>query len=268
MRADIPLPQDRFGMSQQRYNLPAVPEALPDRDVLVAANNLNDHRHYGLTTKQRLFIDEYFRNGFDEAKAAVASGMVAWEPNDKEARRVGRKLLRKPYIAKAVDLAFAYYAEATKVHLPAVIQEIKLLAFANAGDYWTFDDNGDPQPRMPADHERAKLAAIQEIQVDVHTEGRGDEAREVKRIKFKTYNKLDALEKLLKIAGVRGVAVPDPVAPSVNVDASSVTNVSVINLVPVPSGQFVPAPNREAVSAPLIESSPLIDVTLKHSEPA
>lgn len=263
----LPLPQDRFGFSQQRYNLPPVPTGLPNRDALIAANNLNDHRFYGLTAKQRLFIDEYFRNGFDATKAALAAG---WATTDHEARKIGRALLRKAYIAKAIDLAFAYYGEATKVNLPAVINEINNIAFSNMGDYFTVGPDGDPRVCMPSDDERQKLAALSEIQVETYMEGRGRDSREVKRIKFKTYNKLDALEKLLKIAGVRGVANEPAAAPNVkvDVDASTVTNVSVINLVPVPHGQFIPAPERAENSTPLIEHSPLIDVVIKDTAPA
>lgn len=261
MSTQVALPQDRFGVTQVRYNLPQLPRDLPERPLLEAANNLNEHRHYNLTAKQRLFVDEYFRNGLDEAQAAIASG---YAQSEEEARRVGRKLLRTEYVRKAVDLAFDYYRESSKISFNEVVGEIKRIAFANMGDYWSNDGNDEPALRMPSDDERDLLAAISEITVDTYKEGRGQDAREVKRVKFKLYDKLAALEKLLKILNVKGIAEPEPAATNVQVNATS--NVSVINLVPVPAGQFVPAPPRPDLLA--VNHAPTIEMSLKQPESA
>jgi phage terminase small subunit len=255
------LPEDKFGATPRRYNLPNIPAHLPERALLAAANDYNEYRFYKLTANQRLFVDEYFRSGFDEGAALKAAYLAPDDADEAECRRLGRKLVKKPYIQAAIDLAWDYHRESVKLSLPEVIEEIKAVAFANMGDYFENDGNGEPRLKMPESHERYKLAAIQEIQVETYQEGRGESAREVKRIKFKLYNKLDALEKLLKALNVKGVAVPDGPTINNNVEAPAVTNnVSVINLLPVPSGSFLPPP--EAPTGPIIEHSPLILTTI------
>jgi phage terminase small subunit len=253
MNQQVALPQSRFGISQTRYNLPALPDNLPERSLLQAANTLNEHRYFRLTVKQRLFVDEYFACGFDEAAAALKAGLAETE---EDAPRVGRKLLRKEYIRDAVDAAFDYHRESVKISLPEIIGEIRKVAFSNMGDYFTADANGEPQLCLPGEDQRHLLAAIQEITVDEYKEGRGDNARECKRVKFKLYSKLEALEKLLKIANVKGVA-EEPAQVTVNNTNNNSVSVTAINIVPVPSGQFIPAPQRPDM---LVEHSPLIKV--------
>lgn len=240
---DLPVeaPQDKFGVTTTRYNLPALPADLPSRDLLQAANALNEYRFGGLTTKQRLFVDEYLRNGLDATKAAVAAGLAAWSPDMAEARRVGRRMLKKEYIAKALDLAFAYHGESLKIELPRVVDEIRKIAFATLADHFEVDDFGKPLVKMADTSNVDAWAALSEVSIQPSEWGT--------KIKIKQHSKLDALEKLLRFAkadGFTGSGAGKDGDPSAGA-GTTVNSVSVINLIPVPSGQFLPPPDMSKV---------------------
>lgn len=240
---DVAAPEDKFGTTSQRYSLPALPADLPSRDLLRAANDFNEYRHAGLTAKQRLFIDEYLRNGLDATKAALAAGLASWSPDMAEARRVGRRLLRKEYIKQALDLAFAYHGESLKVELPRVIGEISKIAFATLADHFETDEWGKPHVKMADVSEADKWAALSEVSIQPTEFGT--------KYKIKQHSKLDALEKLLKFAAATGFTQPaakDSGNPSA-AGGTTVNCISMINIVPVPAGQFLPPPVIEA--APL-----------------
>lgn len=237
MSLPVEAPEDKFGVTTTRYNLPALPADLPSRDLLQAANTFNEYRHGGLTTKQRLFVDEYLRNGLDATKAAVAAGLAAWSPDMAEARRVGRRLLRKDYVVKAIDLAFAYHSESLKIELPRVVEEIRRVAFATLADHFEVDDFGKPLVKMADTSNVDAWAALSEVSIQPSEWGT--------KIKIKQHSKLDALEKLMKFAkadGFTGSSAGKEGDPPAGGN-TTVNSVSVINLIPVPSGQFLPAPD-------------------------
>jgi hypothetical protein len=60
-------------------------------------------------------------------------------------------------------------------------------------DYMRVGPDGDPVLDC-SKLTRDQAAALQEVTVDTYTNGRGDDAREVKRVKFKLADKLRALE--------------------------------------------------------------------------
>jgi phage terminase small subunit len=78
-----------------------------------------------------------------------------------------------------------------------VLEELTKLACANMQDYMKPGPDGDPVLDF-AKLTREQASALQEVTVDRYTEGRGEDAREVKRVKFKLADKLRALELLGK----------------------------------------------------------------------
>jgi hypothetical protein len=77
------------------------------------------------------------------------------------------------------------------------LEELTRIARANMQDYMRVGPDGDPVLDY-SKLTRDQAAALQEVTVDTHTDGRGDDAREVKRVKFKLADKLRALELLGK----------------------------------------------------------------------
>jgi Terminase small subunit len=82
-----------------------------------------------------------------------------------------------------------------------VLEELTKLALANMQDYMKPGLDGDPVLDF-AKLTREQASALQEVTVDRYTEGRGEDAREVKRVKFKLADKLRALELLGKHYGL------------------------------------------------------------------
>lgn len=255
------IPNSPYGITSQRYadvENPLVP--LPQRGIMVAANRLNEFRYRKLTEKQRVFLDVYLSSGFNAGEAAARAGFCADIPRDDKFERacgaVGRRIIKNKAIEHAIQLACDYHAEREKINVSVLINELKHIAMSNMGDYFVNDGNGDPRLQMPGDHERGKLAALSEITVESYEEGRGDNKREVKRIKMKTHNKLEAIEKLFKVAIAQG---DQTIAKMADQDKPTNT-VNVFNVLPVPSGEFIPAPPsphaQRVVVSPQIPSLP------------
>lgn len=249
---NYPLPDHRYGMTQTNYNLCALPASLPERDALDAANKLNHIFYTKLTHRQRIFVSSYIGNNFDGTKAAIDAGY-----DFDEADRVARSMLKKPPIIEAIQRAILYFTEKEKLKFQQLLDELKLIALSNMGDFFKNDGHGDPYLEMPQDGD-PRLRAISEIQIDSYFEGKGKGRREVKRMKFKMHDKLSAIDKLLKIL--------DPkLAAAEQQTTNNVVNVQTVNIVAVPTGQFIPAPeppqltiaHNSLINQPLTKSGSL-----------
>lgn len=245
------LPDSRFGMSTKQYRVPDMPERLPDKASVEAANELNRIRYQQLTYRQRTWLDDYLGNGFDGDAASLVAGYP-----EKDARRVANKMLKNPDIKAALDWAMTYHAERNAVRLTDIIEELKIVAFSSMGDFFINDGNGDPHLRMPEDGSPA-LRAISEITCESYMEGKGPAAREIKRVKFKKYDKLAALEKLIKIVSPQIAALEAAQAAAQN-PGSNNTFIGTVNIVPVPANCFLPA--AELDKGPIeLDTSNIID---------
>lgn len=247
--ATIPNPQ--FGLSRQRQGLPEGYDAVPGEAELVAATNkLNEHRFNKLTHKQRFFLDSYITHGQDGLAAAREARLVGDDEPDKAANQAAARLLRKPYMVEALAAWFEWSAARAKIQAPALIRELIPLATSNMADYI----NSDGDVSLPV-HDRALMAAVKEIKVDVVRQGKGEDARYVEKISFKLYDKADAVMKLLKLIGHD--AAQDQPATQVNVQQNNNNHTTVnLQIMPVPSGQFLPAPERP--EGAMIEREPIL----------
>ena len=94
---------------------------------------------------------------------------------------------------------------ASTASLPATIErivsELAKVGFANMGDFLKATTGGDPF-FVYAELTDEQKAALAEVTVEDFKEGRGEDARDVRRIKFKLHDKLGALEKLGKHLGM------------------------------------------------------------------
>lgn len=236
----ITLPAAQFGMTRTHFNIGDLPADLPQRDVLQAANAFNDARYHRLTHQQRVFVDSYLSNDFNATKAALEA---RYTYDEKEAIRIGKRLIKKKYILEAIELGLNYFTETTKLRREDIINEWKKIAFSNVADFFKNDGDGDPYIRMPADDERDKLAAVSEITVRSYNEGRGPAAREVKEIKFKLHDKMGALAKLWMVKDREEGIQDGATSPVAGISAQSLV-IQNFNIVPVPTGEFVPAPEN------------------------
>lgn len=148
-----------------------------------------------LTPKQQRFVDEYLID-LNATQAAIRAGY-----SEKTARSIGEENLTKPDIQKAIQEARARLSIRTEITQDAVLKELAKLGFANMMDYMSIDKNGDPFVDFSA-LTRDQAAAISEVVIEEYKEGGGDDAREVKRVKFKLMDKRAALVDIGKHLGM------------------------------------------------------------------
>jgi phage terminase small subunit len=144
-----------------------------------------------LTDKQRRFVAEYPVD-LNATQAAIRAGY-----SETTARQQGQRLLTNVDIRQAIDEAEAERLERIGVRAERVLEELARLGFSNMLDYLRISDEGDPFVDL-SQMSREQAAAVQEVTVEDFLEGRGENAREVRRVKFKLADKKSSLELLGK----------------------------------------------------------------------
>lgn len=102
------------------------------------------------------------------------------------------KLARKPLIKARIEELKAKGAERAEISIEKVLRELALIGFANMDDYMRVGDDGDPFLDF-SKLTREQAAAIVEVTVEDFKEGRGEAARDVRRVKMKLADKKGAL---------------------------------------------------------------------------
>lgn len=109
----------------------------------------------------------------------------------KGAGQSGHRILRRDYVARAVDAAMASEAGATRTR---IIDELALMAFANAGDYFEWGPGG-VTVKASADLTDEQRAVVVEVAETITKDGGG-------KIVVKLADKQAALEKLGRVFGM------------------------------------------------------------------
>ena len=144
-----------------------------------------------LTAKQAGFCAEYLVD-LNAAQAAIRAGYAV-----SSAKVTGSKLLTNANVQEQISKLKVERSERVRIRADDVLKELGLVAFANLLDYVTPQKDGSVVIDL-SELTRDQAAALGEVTVDEYIEGKGDSAREVKRVRFKMLNKLEALEKLGK----------------------------------------------------------------------
>ena len=142
-----------------------------------------------LTKKQDLFVKEFLID-LNATQAAIRAGYSA-----KRAVRSGGKTCENLRLQLRFGTPWTIELPGLEITADAVLQEIAKLAFANIGDFIQIQQDGSAYVNL-SDVNRDQLAALTEIHVDEYTDGRGDDARDVKRVKIKMADKKGNLELL------------------------------------------------------------------------
>lgn len=148
-----------------------------------------------LTPKQARFVAEYLVD-LNATQAAIRAGYSA-----KTAEQQGSRLLRNVQVRKEVDRRQGKLAERYEVTQERIIAELAKLGFANMQDYMRASPDGDPYLDFSA-LTREQAAALTEVTVEDFKDGRGEDARDVRRVKFKLADKRAALVDLGKYLGI------------------------------------------------------------------
>jgi phage terminase small subunit len=111
------------------------------------------------------------------------------------------RLLADAKVAARVSELQVEAAKQTSATAARVLEEMAKLAFANMADF--FQVGADGAPRLDwGSLTRDQKAALQEVTVDIFTDGRGDDAREVRRVKFRLADKRAVLVDLGRHLGL------------------------------------------------------------------
>ena len=169
-----------------------------------------------LSTSERLFVDAFLIKDSPRSAALAAFPDYASRPTLADVRALD--YMRQPLVKAAIAEKLREAAAKTDITVERVINEIALVAFARMGDFIRITPDGEPFVDL-SEATPEQLAAIAEVQVEDFKDGRGDDARDVRRVKFKLHDKLSGLDKLMRrfgayaperteISGPGGGAIP------------------------------------------------------------
>ena len=120
-------------------------------------------------------------------------------PNSGESacRTAWTRLLKNADFANRIAETHEAAAQGKIMDANEVLEELSKLGRANAGDYFRASRDGDPIIDL-SKLTREQTAALVSVTVEDFTDGRGEDAREVKRVQFKLGDKKGALDLLGK----------------------------------------------------------------------
>tara|TARA_Y100000310_G_scaffold67277_1_gene62581 strand:- start:23445 stop:23975 length:531 start_codon:yes stop_codon:yes gene_type:complete len=124
---------------------------------------------------------------FDGANAARRAGYA-----QKAAKQVAYELLQVPEVQALIAKGITERAKRIEVTQDAVVSELAKIGFANFLDFMEVQSDGSAVVNLK-DLTRDEAAAISEIVIDEFKDGRGEDARDVKRIRLKLLDKRGAL---------------------------------------------------------------------------
>ena len=155
------------------------------------------------------FCREYIKD-LNGKRAAIAVGYSA-----KTADRAASRLLSNVEVQALLAKLTKKHADKLDLSAEKVLSELSSMGFSNMLDYMKVTEEGDAYVDLSS-LTQEQAVAIQEITVDEYTEGRGKDARKVKRTKFKLVDKIRSLELLgkhlklfterIEVTGLAGLA--------------------------------------------------------------
>lgn len=153
-----------------------------------------------LTPKQEAFVRAYLEtSNASEAYRRAYDVAPDCKPNTIEKRAC--ELLKNGKVAGRLEVLQAEIARRHDITVDKIIRELALIGFANMLDYVKTQEDGSAYVDL-SKLTRDQAAAISEIVSETYLEGKGDEARPVKRTKFKLSDKRAALVDLGKHLGM------------------------------------------------------------------
>ncbi len=146
----------------------------------------------GLNPKQERFVHEYLID-LNATQAAERAGY-------RHPGVQGPRLLGNVRISAAITTSRNKVAAKLEVTRERIADELAKCGFSNMLDYMRTGPDGDPFLDF-SKLTRDQAAALSEVTVEDFVDGRGEDARDVKRVKFKLVDKRQALMDLAKLCG-------------------------------------------------------------------
>lgn len=149
-----------------------------------------------MNPKQTRFVQEYLIDT-NATQAAIRAGY-----SKKTAYSQGQRLLKNAEVAAAVAVGQAVISEKLGVTAEDVAAELALLGFADMGTYIKLGAGETTVSLDWTDLPEGATRCIQEITQEEHTGGKGHETGQIRRTKFKLYDKKGSLELLGRHLGM------------------------------------------------------------------
>lgn len=187
-----------------------------------------------INPQEEIFIAEYLAH-FDAYKAARAAGFAK-----SVAANVAPSWISldgpKPQVARAIRTAVQARINRLNVTADVVVAELARLGLSNMGTFFKTDVDGTPYFAFDELTEN-DTACIKSLTIEEFKDGRGENARDVRKVKLELHDKKGPLLALARHLGVLegpgGAPAGDGDEPGVS--GSTTVNNFTINL--VPSGQ-------------------------------
>lgn len=148
-----------------------------------------------LKPQHRKFLREWLvlRHG---EKAALAAGYA-----ERSARSTASTILAREDVRAAIAEAEGRLQEIHEDELERILDELRRIAFGGLGDFLRITPDGDPYIDLSR-ASREDLNTLDSTEIEDYVEGRGENARNVRRVKIKRADRLKALELLGKHFGL------------------------------------------------------------------
>lgn len=152
-----------------------------------------------LTPKQEAFCQAYIETG--NASEAYRRAYDASKFSENALYVQACKTLKHPKVSLRIAELQQLIADRHDITVDKIIRELALIGFSNMLDYMQTQDDGTAYVDL-SKLTREQAAAIGEVTVESYMEGHGEEARPVKKVKFKLSDKRSALVDLGKHLGM------------------------------------------------------------------
>lgn len=156
-------------------------------------------RRMSLTPKQEKFCLVYLETG--NASEAYRQSYEAGRMKPRVIEQRAHDLLKNGKIAVRLAELRQAAQQRNDITVDKIIRELALIGFSNMLDYVTPQSDGTVYIDL-SKLTREQAAAIGEVTVEEYMEGKGEDARPVKRVKFKLSDKRSALVDLGKHLGM------------------------------------------------------------------
>ena len=148
-----------------------------------------------MNAREQAFVREYLICRVGKT-AAINAGY-----SSKTAEQQASRLLRKAKVAEAIAAGERKAEARAEKTLDDVLAELARVAFSGMSKFVSVTPEGDPMIDLSA-CSPADLDLLSEITVEDYKEGRGENARDVRRIKVKPLDRMNALVTLGKHLGL------------------------------------------------------------------
>lgn len=192
---------------------PALYPDLPERDYAPNA-------YVRLRPEEKLFVEAYLSTLASSA-AAAGKAIVDMLGSKHEIDNTSRAaaLLQRPAVKQAIFQRAREMSAKFEISTDRLLKEVASIAFANMANYVHIGADGEPVIDL-SNCTYEQMSAISEITVEDYTEGRGEMARDVRKIKLKLHDKQNAQDKLMKFLQLYA---PERHEVNINVKAQNIT---------------------------------------------